>query len=210
MSHAGDTTEVIALLDTHPDLVNERGVLPGHTSLGTALHFGVWHEDVVRCLLDRGADPNIRDEGDAAMPLHFAAENQNLVVIRLLIEHGAAPIGTGDDHELEIIGWAISFDYLTPRPEVVDYLLAHGARHNIFSAVTMGDVDAIRELVARSPADLDQRMDRTNHRRRPLHLAVVKRQASSLAALLDLGADVDALARGRLLFAWSDARRVHS
>jgi ankyrin repeat protein len=32
-------------------------------------------------------------------------------------------------------------------------------------------------------------MDATNHRRRPLHLAVVKKQQSALAALLELGAD---------------------
>ena len=32
-------------------------------------------------------------------------------------------------------------------------------------------------------------MDRTNHRRTPLHLAVVKKQAAALAALIDLGAD---------------------
>jgi ankyrin repeat protein len=32
-------------------------------------------------------------------------------------------------------------------------------------------------------------MDATNHRRRPLHLAVIKKQPGSLAALLELGAD---------------------
>lgn len=189
----GDTARVIELLDAHPDIVNERGVLPGHTGLRTALHFGIRQAAVVNCLLDRGADPNIRDEGDAAMPLHFAAENQDLTIIRLLIEHGADPIGAGDVHELEVIGWATCFDYLKTSQEAVDYLITHGARHNIFSAVAMGETDSIRTLAARSRADLDRRMDRTNHRRRPLHLAVVKKQAAPLAALLDLGAEVDAL-----------------
>ena len=189
----GDMTRLLELLDRHPGIINERGVLPGNTGLRTALHFGVGREAVVRCLLDRGADPNIRDEGDAAMPLHFAAENQDLGVIRLLIEHGADAIGTGDLHELEVIGWATSFDYLNTRKDVVDYLIAHGAQHNIFSAVAMGEVDGIRTLVARSRGDLDKRMDRTNLRRRPLHLAVVKQQTASLAVLLELGANVDAL-----------------
>jgi ankyrin repeat protein len=189
----GDTTRLSEILDRDPGLINERGVLLGNTGLRTALHFGVGHEAVVKCLLDRGADPNIRDEGDAAMPLHFAAENQDLSVIRLLIEHGADPIGTGDHHELEVIGWATGFDYVSTKREVVEYLLAHGARHNIFSAVATGEVESIRTLVARSRPDLDKRMDRTNHRRRPLHLAVVKKQAASLDALLDLGVDVDAL-----------------
>ena len=35
-------------------------------------------------------------------------------------------------------------------------------------------------------------MDRTNHRRTALHLAVVKKQAPVVAALIDLGADLNA------------------
>jgi ankyrin repeat protein len=189
---AGADADVGHGVHVHPDIVNERGALSGHSGLRTALHFGVRHEAVVAALLARGADPNVRDEGDAAMPLHFAAERQDLNVIRLLIEHGADPIGADDHHELDVIGWATGFDYLHTKPEVVDYLLAHGARHNIFSAVAMGDVDSIRALAARAPADLDKPMDRTNHRRRPLHLAVVKKQTAALAALLELGADAEA------------------
>jgi ankyrin repeat protein len=71
----------------------------------------------------------------------------------------------------------------------VDYLLAHGARYSMPSAVAVGAVNAIRELARRSPAELNRPMDATNHRRRPLHLAIVKKQADSLAALLELGAD---------------------
>jgi hypothetical protein len=70
----GDAAAVAAILDEHPAIVNERGILTGHRGLRTALHFGVAHEAVVRMLLDRGADPNIRDEGDNAFPIHFAAE----------------------------------------------------------------------------------------------------------------------------------------
>ena len=36
-------------------------------------------------------------------------------------------------------------------------------------------------------------MDRVNHRRRPLHLAIVKKRSDSLNALLDLGADAEAV-----------------
>jgi ankyrin repeat protein len=54
----------------------------------------------------------------------------------------------------------------------------------------MGEPDVIRALVA-DGADLNQRMDRTSHRRTPLHLAVLKKQVVSVAALVDLGADLD-------------------
>ena len=78
---AGDAARAGEVLDAHPDVINERGTLEGHTGLRTALHFGVQHEAVVRTLLARGADPNIRDEGDNAFPLHFAAERGDFAVI---------------------------------------------------------------------------------------------------------------------------------
>lgn len=190
----GDVTRVMAMADANPGLVNERGELAGNTGRRTALHFGVGHEPVVRALLERGADPNIRDDGDNAMPLHFAAERQDFPVIRLLIEHGADPIGAGDDHGgLEVIGWSCCWDYVQSNKEIVDYLLAHGARHHIFSAVTMGELDVIRDLIARTPGDLARRMDRTNKARTPLHLAVVKQQPAAAALLIDLGAEIEAL-----------------
>jgi ankyrin repeat protein len=194
-AHDGDAAGVGELLDRHPDIIDERRALPGHSGLRTALHYAMNapHEAVVRCLLERGANPNIRDEGDAATPLHFAAEKQHLRIIRLLIEHGAEPIAEGDYHELDVIGWATGFDYLKTNQEVVDYLIAHGAKHNIFSAVAMGDVEAIRLLVAQSRSNLDKRMDLTNKRRMPLHLAVIKHKPNSLATLLELGANTEAL-----------------
>ena len=185
----GDAATVAAVADAHPRIISDRGTLPGHTGLRTALHFGVHHLDVVQTLLARGANPNISDEGDNAMPLHFAVERGDLRIVRLLVEHGADTIGTGDGHELEVIGWATCFG--KGDPELVNYLLAHGAVHNIFSAVAVGTTDAIRSLAAKSPADLNRPMDRTNHRRRPLHLAVVKKQHASLAALIDAGAELE-------------------
>lgn len=189
----GDAAAVGRVLDEYPGIINERGELHPHTGLRTALHVGVRHEAVVRTLLERGADPNIRDEGDNAFPLHFAAEGHDLPVIKLLVEHGAQTVaGEVDDHELDIIGWATAFDYTEPNAVVLEYLLAHGARHTMFSAVATGTVDAIRGLASRVPGLVNKPMDRTNHRRRPLHLAIVKKQPASLAALLDLGADVEA------------------
>ncbi|MEO5824012.1 MAG: ankyrin repeat domain-containing protein, partial [Vicinamibacteraceae bacterium] len=188
---AGDAAALSTLLDAHPDLVSARGALPGHTGLRSALHVGVAHEPIVRLLLERGADPNVRDEGDAAYPLHFAAENQDLPVIALLLAHGADPIGTGDGHELEVIGWATCWDYVTVHPDVLAALLAGGARHHLFSAVAVGDVAAIRATAAADPASLSRVMDRTNRRRTALHLAIVKRQTEALQALLALGAAPD-------------------
>jgi ankyrin repeat protein len=187
----GDLARLDALLAADPGLINETAG-PG---VRTALHHAVFgkSEAGVRFLLEHGADPNIRCEGDNAYPLHFAVEKQLFPIIRLLIEHGADPIGEGDYHELGVIGWATAWEYLNPSSEIVDYLQTHGARHNIFSAVAIGDVEEIRQLLSLTPADLERRMDMVNRRRRPLHLAVVKKQPQSLVTLLDLGANMESL-----------------
>ena len=92
-----------------------------------------------------------------------------------------------------MIGWATAWDYIQPNPEIVAYLLAQGARHNIFSAVAMGEAEIIRELVARTLNDLERRMNGTRMRRMPLHLAVIKNQPASVTTLLDLGANTESL-----------------
>ncbi|HEY7878173.1 MAG TPA: ankyrin repeat domain-containing protein [Gemmatimonadaceae bacterium] len=188
----GDAARVTELLDAHSGIVSERATLGTHTGQRTALHFAMnrMNAAVVDVLLAHGADPNARDDGDNAMPLHFAAERGRLDIVRRLVEHGADPIGTGDLHELEVIGWATCFGPL--HRHVAEYLLSHGARHTMGSAVALGVMDAIRDLAARAPAELDRPMDRVNHRRRPLHLAIIKQQAQSLATLLALGADMEA------------------
>lgn len=187
----GDLARINALLDAHPDLIDERG----GEGVRTPLHQAVFgnSEAAVKLLLERGANPNIRCEGDNAYPLHFAVEKHRLSIIRLLVEHGADTIGEGDYHELGVIGWATAWDYIQANLEIVAYLLAHGARHNIFSAVAMGEADVIRELVARTPTDLERRMNGTRMRSMPLHLAVIKNQPASAMTLLDLGANMESL-----------------
>jgi len=187
----GDLPQLDALLAADPGLLNETAG-PG---VRTALHHAVFgkSEAGVKFLLEHGADPNIRCEGDNAYPLHFAAEKQLFPIIRLFIEYGADPVGEADYHELGVLGWATAWEYVEASPEIVDSLLAHGARHNIFSAVATGDNQAIRDLISRSPADLERRMDLANRRRRPLHLAVIKKQSKALTTLLELGANMESL-----------------
>jgi ankyrin repeat protein len=187
----GDLARLNVLLDAHPELIDERG----GDGVRTPLHQAVFgnSEAAVKLLLERGANPNVRCEGDNAYPLHFAVEKHRLPITRLLVEHGADTIGEGDYHELGVIGWATAWDYIQPNREIVAYLLAHGARHNIFSAVAMGEAEVIRALVGCTPNDLERRMNGTRMRRMPLHLAVIKNQSTSVTTLLELGANTESL-----------------
>jgi ankyrin repeat protein len=186
-----DILRLNALIDAHPELIDERG----GEGVRTALHQAVFgnSEAAVKLLLERGASPNIRCEGDNAYPLHFAVEKNRVPIIHLLVEHGADTVGEGDYHELGVIGWATAWENVQVDPDTVAYLLAHGARHNIFSAVSMGDVETIRDLIARQPSDLERRMNGTIMRSMPLHLAVIKRQPAVLRTLLELGANLECL-----------------
>ena len=187
----GDLAWLNALLDAHPELIDERG----GEGVRTALHQAVFgnSEAAVKLLLERGANPNVRCEGDNAYPLHFAVETNRVPIIHLLVEHGADTAGEGDYHELGVIGWATAWEHSVPDPESVAYLLAHGARHNIFSAVAMGDVESVRDLIARQPADLERRMNGSRMRPMPLHLAVLHHQPAAVRVLIELGASLESL-----------------
>jgi ankyrin repeat protein len=178
--------ELARLLDARPDLIDARG---GNFQQQTALHKAAWHNhaDCVRALLDRGADVHVRDYGDNAYALHFAAEAADLAVVEMLVEAGSDVIGEGDDHQLGVLGWATCFR--TARADVAEYLLGRGAKLNLWSAIALDRADDIRGFIARDPALLQAHMSRNEHHRTPLHHAAAKNRPQMVRLLLDLGAD---------------------
>jgi len=190
---AGDVNALVELLKKEPGLAREK-VAAG----STGLHLAVRHPDALRLLLQHGADPNIRDEGDNASPLHFAAARRNLESVRLLLDAGADVHGAGDLHHGNVIGWAAA----KGNDAVVDLLLAHGAKHHIFSAMALGDHGLVERLVEEDPDCLSQRRSRFECGQTPLHAAFAPPDGlgsltgepdyTLLALLIDLGADVEA------------------
>ncbi|MGA7810563.1 ankyrin repeat domain-containing protein [Bradyrhizobium sp.] len=144
----------------------------------------------IRLLIERGADLDRRDFPDNAAPLHFAAAYGDLETIRLLVEAGADVDGKGDDHGVGVLGWATCFGDL--RQEVASYLLEHGAKLELWTAIALDRAGELRAMVTRDHSLLAARMTRNEHRRTPLHHAVRKNRLAIVQLLLELGADPNA------------------
>jgi ankyrin repeat protein len=185
----GQADELRRLLEEHPDLLDARGV---EFQAQTALHKAARSNrlDCVHLLLEAGADVSIRDYGDNALALHFAAESADLEVVRLLVEAGADVVGEGDDHGVNVLGWATCLGRV--REDVAAYLLGQGARLNIWSAIALDRAAEVRGFVQRDPSLLSARMSRNDHRRSPLHHAAAMNRPAMVRLLLDLGAPADA------------------
>jgi ankyrin repeat protein len=183
----GDATTLGLLLDQHPDRLHARSQPYDWTLLHTAAR----HPAALAVLLKRGLDPNLREKGDNTYAMHWAAAAGVLDSVRLLIDAGGDVVGHGDDHELEVIGWATCWDGCDDiaHRAVVDLLLSQGARHHIFSAIAMALDDEIRRIVREDPAVLGRRQSRNENHRTPLQFAVTTNRPAVVALLVELGAD---------------------
>lgn len=193
---AGDLDALRSLLASEPSLARER--VKGMTGLHRALK----HVDAVRLLLEHGADVNARDENDNATPLHFAVAF-GADVVRVLLDAGADVNGHGDLHQLEVIGWATCFGSTIPR-DVVDLLVARGAKHHVFSAIACKDLALISRVVEENPAAITRRLSRFESRQTAIHYVIAPPDGllgggfrtgdhyPMLDLLVELGADVEA------------------
>jgi len=185
----GDINQLAALLDEHPDRLYARNKPYEHTLLHVAAHNGKLK--AVDFLLKRGIDPNTREKGDNTYAMHWAAAAGHLDVVRRLADAGCDVIGEGDDHALGMIGWATGWDGCDDATHraIADFLISRGARHHIYSAMSIGDEDEVRRIVAANPAQLERPQSHNEDFRRPLHFAVHGNLHPMVKLLLDLGAD---------------------
>ncbi len=84
----GDVAAVKQLLKADKDLTNAKD-----TDDSTPLHCAAWkgHVEVVKALLDAGADINAKSQNDhyGDTPLHAASHGNQKEVVKVLIERGA-------------------------------------------------------------------------------------------------------------------------
>ena len=183
----GRAADLDALLDRHPDKLHLRAK-PYDMSL---LHLAARDFACIDLLLKRGLNPNTRESGDNTYAMHWAAAAGLVDVVRRLADAGGDVIGRGDDHALDVIGWATCWDGCddAAHREVVDFLVSRAARHHIFSAIAFDLPDEVRRLVASDPAALNSRQSRNENHRTPLHFAVLQNRQRMVDLLLELGAD---------------------
>lgn len=199
----GDVAALRELLERDRSLAGERT-----EGGGTGLHVALLHPAAVRLLLEYGADPNVREAGDNALPLHFAAGGGPLESVRALLDGGSDVQGVGDAHRLDVIGWATVF--AEARRDVVQLLVERGAKHHIFSAIALNDPDLVRRVVGEDPSALSRRLSTTEQEQTALHYVVAPPDGllggtfrtgehyRTLALLIEIGADLEARdAKGR-------------
>ena len=184
----GDVGNLSALLDKYPQKLEARNKPYEHTLLHVAAFAG--HLPIIDLLLERGLDVNAREKGDNTYAMHWAAAAGHIDVVRRLADAGGDVVGHGDDHELEVIGWASCWEGADQRhAAIAEFLVSRGARHHIFSAIALNLPDEIRRIVAADPSALSRRQSHNEDFRLPLHYAVLRNRPELVELLLQLGAD---------------------
>jgi len=173
----GDLARVHALLDEDPSRANR---VDDYTSYyagsGAPLKNAAigGHIDIVRLLLERGADPNLPEEGIAphGHALYSAVYNGHYDIARLLLEHGAYPnpevessadavwiaIRRGDVRILELLAsygavWEIPIEL--DRALTYERIAATGIRRAVGVLAYYGDIATAEPLLAANAALAD-------------------------------------------------------
>ena len=195
---ARDLDRVRELLDQDPSLANAdvRGnaSIQGHWGWGAswgdpaewetvrAVHFAAFtHGDLLRLLIKYGAD--VDAYGCNGTPLVLACWEGSRETVQILLEAGANPnlpnIHGGSPLHSAINHWD---------PWKIEILLRYGARHDIFSAAIVGDLEEVKRLLNDGEYLINRRdivRDRT-----PLEWAAFRRQEEVGEYLIEKGAEV--------------------
>jgi ankyrin repeat protein len=151
----GDLARVRELLDQDPSLANRVSDYCGYyigsgAPLKNAAARG--HMEVVRLLLERGADPNLPEEGIAPRghALYSAVANRHYEIAKLLLEHGAHP-----NPEVESSADALSRAISNNDQPMIDLLCSYGAARAVHLMAYYGDVKTAAAAFAANPALAD-------------------------------------------------------
>jgi ankyrin repeat protein len=154
-AHLGDLERVRELLDEDASLANRNSeyityYLGSGAPLKNAAARG--HLEIVKLLLERGADPNLPEEGIAphGHALYSAVYNGHHEIARLLLERGAYP-----NPKVESSADALSIAIMNKDERMIDLLCSYGASRSVDIMAYYGDVRTAAAVFAADPALAD-------------------------------------------------------
>jgi ankyrin repeat protein len=160
--HIGDLERVRELLEEDPSLANRVSeyvtyYLGSGTPLRNAAATG--NVEIVKLLLERGADPNLPEVGIAPQghALYSAVANGHHEIARLLLERGAYP-----NPEVESSADALSRAISNSDQKMIDLLCSFGAARAVHLLGYHGDVQTAAAVFAANPALADDPEALTN------------------------------------------------
>lgn len=157
--------------------------------------------DAARALLSRPVKPDLRLRNkDSKTALWFAADNDNLAMVRLLSDNGAVAVAAGGG-----AGSVLATTIVHKTSAVFDFLVGRGADINLagsggitplIEAVAVGNKDrkAALKFLERFIA-LGPRLDHVSEDESALHVAVRTGFTDAVKLLLDKGARIDIASR---------------
>ncbi len=148
----GDIGRVRELVDQDPSLVNRLSDYSGYyigagAPIKNAAARG--HLEIVKLLLERGADPNLPEEGIAPSghALYSAAANGHFEIVKLLLEHGAHP-----NAEVESSADTLSRVISNGDQKMIELLCSHGAARAVHLLAYYNDLQTAAAVFAANPA----------------------------------------------------------
>ena len=150
-AYIGDIARVRELLARDRSLANRPSdYVTYYACSGTPLRnaAGGGHVDIVRLLLDSGADPNLPEEHIAPRghALHMAVCNGHREIVELLLARGAHA-----NVEIESSADTLSAALRNDDQPMVDLLCAHGAARRVHLLAYYGDVRTAAAMFAANP-----------------------------------------------------------
>src|SRR5688572_25551087 len=138
------------LIEKDPSIVNQLPVHDGYYS-GLPLRnaAGAGHIEVVRLLLQNGANPNEPEPGIAPQgaALHAAIGSRHFEIVKLLLENGA-----NADADVESSGNCLYMANLVKAPqEIIDLLSSHASKPATDSDLNLIDLDTLSHMLRLNP-----------------------------------------------------------
>jgi ankyrin repeat protein len=155
----GDLNRVRELCDQDPSLANRPSdAVTYYACSGTPLRNAAagGHMEIVRLLLECGADPNLPEEGIAPRghALHTAVVRGHLDIVKLLLAHGAYP-NVEVESSADTLSAALAsagYSSVQPNAEMVELLCSYGAARAVHLLAYSGDVLTGAAVFAANPA----------------------------------------------------------